>query len=60
MHALFLKMMIAVEYVRKWNMMHDEDGEQWVHCEGKCQRRFHLKCLKVKRLPKGTWRCATC
>ena len=21
---------------------------------------FHLKCLKVKRLPKGAWRCATC
>lgn len=38
----------------------DEDGEQWVQCEGNCQRWFHLKCLKVKRLPKGAWKCAAC
>ena len=31
----------------------DEDGGQWVQYEGKCQRWFHSKCLKVKGYPSG-------
>ena len=31
----------------------DEDGEHWIQCEGSCQRWFHLRCLKLKRCPKG-------
>ena len=35
----------------------DKFSERWVLCKGKCQKWFHVKCLKVKRLPKEYGDC---
>ncbi len=39
-----------------------DDTESWIGCDSAdCKYEwFHLSCLKMKRIPKGTWYCQVC
>ena len=61
--TLFLKVVIAVEYVRMHagNQYDDEDGERWAQCAGKCQRcMVSFKVFESEKVAQGgAWRCAS-
>ena len=40
----------------------EDDGQQMVCCDNEncCVQWYHVKCLKVKRVPKGKWFCPQC
>ena len=40
----------------------DDDGRKMILCENEnCKRQwYHIKCIKLKRVPKGHWYCNDC
>ncbi|XP_060785079.1 uncharacterized protein LOC132891482 isoform X2 [Neoarius graeffei] len=45
-----------------WCYCRKADSGVMLNCEsGRCKiRRFHMSCLGLKRMPKGTWHCLDC
>lgn len=42
------------------NITSEDHLDTMICCEGTCMRVYHLKCLKLKELPEGTWKCEDC